>query len=303
MRHFAVLLLTLAVVSPTAQAEFSFDTTEDYCDIKSDGKIWLRTMTAPFDRRNREETYKVFTQVYDFEGEAPITKGAGGKYTHHRGLFIGWNHTHHAGETYDTWHMKNCYQQHVSWETQDAGEHRAWQVERVDWNDRKGNTIIEETRTIVARPQGELRVIDFASELTAVGAPIELRGDLQHAGMQIRMANEVSEHPESTEYILPEGAEELDDDKVVGAWWVCGSVVVRDERYWVMHMTSPNLLTGEPVYSIRDYARFGAFFEPDIPEGDSITCQFRIVVSKDELTREDCQALYDAYAESMKEGS
>ena len=43
------------------------------------------------------------THVLDFDGKEPITE-VYGKYTHHRGLFIGWKDTIVNGVDFDTWH-------------------------------------------------------------------------------------------------------------------------------------------------------------------------------------------------------
>ncbi len=43
------------------------------------------------------ETYKVFHHVYDPGSETIITKGPHGKYTHHRGMYVGWNKTGFEG--------------------------------------------------------------------------------------------------------------------------------------------------------------------------------------------------------------
>ena len=53
----------------------------------------------------RLETYKPYLHVFDADGTAPITKGAGGDFTHHRGIFIGWNKISVGGKTMDRWHM------------------------------------------------------------------------------------------------------------------------------------------------------------------------------------------------------
>ena len=273
-------------------------------DLTVGGAPWLRTMITPLDASidaNRELSYKVYTHAYDFAGKEFLTKGAGGKYTHHRGLFIGWKDTLIGDVDYDTWHMTNCTQEHVEWLAQDNGAKASSQKEVIDWKDDAGKAFIRELRTIsAAQGEGGARVIDFTSELSSLRGAIQLKGDLQHAGMQIRMANEVSEHEDSTQYILPEGAKEKKDDEVVGAWWVMGSVMVNEKRVWVLHMTPPDLVTGQPVYSIRRYARFGAFYEPELKEGTPLTMTFRVIVSEKELDAKACASLYGAYAASRK---
>jgi hypothetical protein len=212
-------------------------------------------------------------------------------------MFIGWKDTMAGGTDYDTWHMDNCSQRHVAWKGLSSTVGSAKQVEAVDWCDERGEPFISEVRTIQATAgENGARVFDFVSTLKSLRGTIELKGDLQHAGMQVRMANEVSEHEDTTQYVLPEGATELADDKVEGAWWVMCSPVVRGTRYFILHMTSPELETGIPVYSIRRYARFGAFFEPQLREGEPRTFAFRVVVSGSEWDRGACQELYEEYA-------
>jgi hypothetical protein len=50
------------------------------------------------------ETYKVFHHVYGPGSKTIITKGPHGKYTHHRGLYVGWNKTGFEGKSLDFWH-------------------------------------------------------------------------------------------------------------------------------------------------------------------------------------------------------
>lgn len=290
------LVVAAALWSLAAAGEdFGF---EERLDLKVGGQTWLSTMTTPLDPAHRDATYKVYTHIYDFDGGAPITKGPGGKYTHHRGLFIGWKDTMVNGRDFDTWHMPDNTQQHVAWKALETAEDHARQVETVNWCDDAGQPFIVETRTLTARRgENNLRLFDFQSLLESKAGTIQLKGDLQHAGMQVRLANEVSEHEDTTQYILPEGAEELEDDKVVGAWWVGCSAEVGGQRYWLIHMTAPSNPTGQPVYSIRRYARFGAFFEPELTEEKPLDLRFRVLLSDHELSREDCAALYKAYTE------
>ncbi len=289
--------LLIAGLCAAEAAGFQFD---QRLDLKVDDAVWLSTVITPPDPDRRDDTTKVFTHIYDFAGEAPLTKGPGGKFSHHRGLFIGWKDTLVNGRDFDTWHNPDNSQRHVAWKRLEAAENHATQVEEVHWcDDETGVPFIVETRTITARPGADgIRLIDFVSELESRAGTIQLKGDLQHAGMQLRLSNEVSEHEETTQYILPEGAEELEDDKVVGAWWVYCSAVINGKRYGFVHMTHPSLVTGQPVYSIRRYARFGAFFEPELKEDEPLTLRFRVAVSEKELDREACEALYREYAES-----
>jgi peptidoglycan-associated lipoprotein len=41
--------------------------------------------------KDRERTYKPFYHLYDKNGEDFVTKGPGGKFTHHRGIYFGFD--------------------------------------------------------------------------------------------------------------------------------------------------------------------------------------------------------------------
>lgn len=301
MRMLCVLIVCGCMGWAGFAVEFGFDKEPEIApdtglDVLGDGKVWLRTMATPYSPDRREETYKVYTHIFDFDGKEPITKGPGGRFTHHRGMFIGWNKTILADRQFDTWHMSNCTQGLVEWKQLEAEAGAAVKEAQIDWRDDDGKAFIRETRRMTARPgENGMRIFDFESKLESLDGVIQLQGDLHHAGMQVRMANEVAEHEDTTQYILPEGAVEEANDQVVGAWWMCCSPVVREKRYWLIHMTPRTHPTGEPVYSIRRYARFGAFFTPELKQGEPLNLRFRVLVSERELDRDACQSLYEAY--------
>lgn len=278
---------------------------EQGCMLFFNNHPWLFTVTEPFDPARFEYTYKVYTHIYDPETDLLLTKGPGGKYTHHRGLFIGWKQTEVEDAVYDTWHMKApgvkggrpCYQELVRWIERSENGASATQKAEIAWRDAKTrNAFIEETRQISIREQDGKRYIDFASSLRNPGKKaIQLKGDPQHAGMQLRLANEVSEHEESTSYVLPDGVTVDKDDVTTPCNWACGIFTVNGRQRWIVHMTAPGFIDGAPVYSIRKYGRFGAFWETQIHPGDTLATRFRIVVSTTALTTEACEALYQEY--------
>ncbi len=305
---FCTLFSTLAFA-----AQFDGKDAGDHYDLSADGLVWLRTMTPKYDANNREETYKVYTHILDFDGKNLLTKGPGGLYTHHRGMFIGWKDTIINGVDYDTWHMvkEDSTQQHVKWEPLASSANSATQKEAIKWCDGKDKPFIQEVRAITAMPgENGARIFDFQSKLTSVAGKIELKGDLQHAGMHVRMAQDVADKDEaekkgkvpadkkSTQYVLPQGSKVEPDDKVLGAWWVCCSCETGGKRYWIMHMTHPSTCKDVPVYSIRAYARFGTFWEPTLEEGKPQQYNFRIVLSDQAIDAATCQKMYDAYAKS-----
>ena len=75
----AGLLVTAVFLSLPAAAEFAFEERPGELVLLDDGKPWLSTVIGPYDPARRDETYKVFTHIYNFEGTGLITKGGGGK--------------------------------------------------------------------------------------------------------------------------------------------------------------------------------------------------------------------------------
>jgi hypothetical protein len=290
----SLVLISVSQITAAAAADKTLDLTIG-------GVVWAKTVITPYDdssKESRDATFKVYTEVMDFAGKEPITKGLGGLYPHHRGLFIGWRETTAAGKKFDTWHMTDCYQQFTGKMKLDRGPDRDAHTLGIEWRGNRGTPILDEQRTIVVQPgSGGIRIFDFASVLTAVN-DITLRADSHHAGMQIRLSNEVAEHQDATVYLLPEGAKRLENDEVSGAWWAVCNAKIGGKPYWVMHMTPPDLPAELKRYSIRPYARFGAFFEPDLKKGESKTFTVRVIVSEQEIDAVSAKALYADYAKA-----
>ncbi len=83
------------------------ETPGQFLDVFFHGKVVARYKFAhnPESTATLHETHKPYLHIMNASGTKPITKGAGGLYTHHRGIFIGWNKIRHQGKTYDRWHM------------------------------------------------------------------------------------------------------------------------------------------------------------------------------------------------------
>ena len=84
----------------------------------------LRYMDHPIDestKAKRDETYKVYDHLFDLEGNR-VTKGPGGLYPHHRGLFYGFRVvTYDGGKKTDIWHCPKASQQHEKFLETEAG--------------------------------------------------------------------------------------------------------------------------------------------------------------------------------------
>lgn len=290
------LILPIAISSAYAGG-WSFADTAGARDVLLDGQPVLRHMNA-WDPARRADTFKTYTHIFAFDGRTLLTKGVGGKFTHHRGAFIGWNKTNFGGKDYDFWHGKGVERKHVSYvaaeEKADARE--ATMVSLTDWPTPEGQVVISEKQTVTARQLAPgLRQFDFTFVLKAPNGAVRLNGDPQHAGFHFRAAEEVEKHEKDTRYLRPPGASGGKNDVWENCPWVVCDFTVEGRRYSVMHMNAPGNPT-PAVFSTRAYGRFGAFFTTEVTPERPLTLRFRLLVA-DEATaaREDWAARYAAW--------
>ena len=278
-------------------AGFSFNDKPGEClDVLLDGRIAARYMYA-YDKSTpakRQETYKPYLHVFDAEGKAPITKGAGGSYTHHRGIFIGWK-IGFGGKSYDRWGMSTGEQIHQKFLDRKADKDQATFTSLVYWNDEPGKPIIEEERTTVVRraPAPGRILIDFTAKLKAPNGDAMLDGDPEHAGVHYRPANEVVAR--ETVYVFPkEGANPTKD---LDYPWVGQTYTLADKKYSVVQMNHPDDPKGTKFSAYRDYGRFGAFFKAQIKSGEALTVKYRFLVADGEMpSAEVIQKCWDEFA-------
>jgi len=268
----------------------------------------LRYMHTPFDANDIENTKKPFHHVFDPSGTQLITKGVGGKYSHHRGIFFGYNKISVGDQMFDIWHAKNGeHSIHKETLYEFANQFVGGHVVRIDWNDKEGNPFIEETRWICAvrQPQGQI-LIDFRSTLKSVRGDIHLDGDRQHAGAQFRPAQEVAEHEETTRYLRPQAWSKLPEDKQINDEdyqdlpWNSVKYTVGGKRYTVAYLTDPKNPEGAK-FSERLYGRFGEFFPYDITEDKPLRVHYQWwIVEGDNVTREEIERRYQNLANPPK---
>jgi len=278
---------------------FSFrDTPGKYMDLLFDGRPVTRHMYE-FDKSTpakAQETYKVFTHVFDETGKDFITKGAGGHDTHHRGIFIGWSRLTVGNSRYDLWGMSSGAQVHREFIETLAGPVLGRATTRIDWVDKAGKVILTEQRTTTCfrQPAPGLMLMEFATKLTALGEDILLTGDPEHAGFQFRAHNDVAaaagaaggsqtanKAPDElkTAYEfhadgIKTPGQKLDNNKDLP--WAAMCYALRGKRYHVQHMNSP-ANPKDTIYSAyRPYGRFGAYFVAPIKAGQTLPLVYRI---------------------------
>ena len=243
------------------------------------------------------ETYKVYHHVCDRKSRR-ITKGPGGLYTHHRGLFIGWNRLTFDGKEYDFWHMKNTFQVHMKTLELTAGPVLARHKALIHWIDSHGRPLIAEERTITVfnLPTPAVALIDFSTRLEAISGEVFLNGDPEHGGMQFRPHNGVAEGEAGAKAVYIFHREGIDAHKEKNLPWVAETYGLHGGAYTVQHMNHPDN-PDDGVYSAyRDYGRFGAFFTETIESGKSLPLRYRIFVAEGgEMIREKMQERYNSF--------
>ncbi len=267
---------------------FHFDHGNGYRNLHYGDRAVYRHMNA-YDPDRHEETFKTFHHIYHFDGDGFITKGHGGLYSHHRGLFLGWNRTRSGDDSWDFWYGPNQetqrHREYLS-EREITGPVVGRTASRTDWKDPEERILVTDTREVTAWWIDEdTLILDFAIELTAATGDVHLGGDAHHAGFQFRASQEVAENQETTAFIHPESAVSLSNDIWEDAPWFVGLFTVNRHRYSVFHADHPSN-PGPTHYSTRNYGRFGAFFTADLEEETPLTLRYRILIKRASKTED-----------------
>lgn len=303
---FAAVLLAQAL--PLAHAGKGFEWKDEsgkHADLLLEGKKIVRYVYERMNPADRERTYKPFNHVYQADGKDFLTKGPGGRYTHHRGIYFGFSKCSakdKAGKpvNVDTWHCKRAYQTHEKFLTLEGGKDQAAQKTEIAWRTDDGGIFATEERQLVfsKRKDGSLQV-DFTSKLSTEQDKVGLDGDPQHAGFQFRASNEVAASTaKQTYYVRPVDGQDAPgktknwpgNKDMTNLLWKGQSVVVGGARYFTVYLDHPD--NPKPsYYSERDYGRFGSYFKAEFTPKKPLIVRYRLVVYQGERTPEECTAL------------
>lgn len=290
---------------------------EGYTDLLLGTQPVVRYMYA-FDTSTPEkehDTYKVYHHVFGPGSDRVITKGPGGKYTHHRGLYVGWMTTRFEGKSLDFWHCKNgAHLRHVKFLKMEGDENRGTMSSEIHWNDAEGKPVIVEIRTLTVRKAptasaqgpGYAWQIDWQSRLASRRGDIELDGDRQHAGFQFRADNHVAETNGAT-FIRPEGFPQQKEafqvpkgDLHINLNWTGMSYTLDGTTYTIEYLEDP-ALPKPSRYSERPYGRFGAFFRTTLKADEPIDMRYRVIVNAGHVpSQAEIQQHYDEFVADLK---
>ena len=299
----------------TSQEAFKWktDETAGTSDLIVDGKSVIRYMFA-YDDSSKEsvhDTYKVFHHVFGPESGEVITKGAGGKFTHHRGMFVGWNKASFSGKTYDFWHCKNgAHLRHIKFVNQTADSDGGNMTAEIHWNDPDGNPVIRELRTVAVsreKSSGGWQ-IDWSSTLESKVGEISLAGDRQHAGFQFRASQAVAD-ANGARFIRPANFPQQPEaiqvkDKGnppphINLTWFAETYELGGKRYTIEYFDNPNL-PKPALFSERPYGRFGTYFKTKLSENKPLRLKYRLIVTEgDSPSVTEIQSRYDAFVKSL----
>ncbi len=295
--------------SDTQYKQFHWnDNPGQWIDLLYGGKSVIRYMCTPFDPDNIEQTKKTFHHVFDPSSDILITKGAGGRYSHHRGIFFGYSRVKFDDQSYDTWHaQKGEHQLHKKVLNTNTGPVFGSHTVLIHWNDREGKAFIQESRKlrVFRQPSGEW-LIDCHSTLKTLRGPIRLDGDRQHAGFQFRASQYVADHQNETRYLRPEKWSELEPDKQYNTAehmdlpWNALQFNVEDKSFTVAYLSDPEN-PGNAEFSERLYGRFGEFFPYDLTEDNPLHVHYRFwVTNTRDVSRDEIELRYADLANPPK---
>ncbi|MEW4562869.1 DUF6807 family protein [Bremerella sp. JC770] len=311
-REFAVSVLE----SNEGMTEFHFqDEPGKHKDLMFGDRPVLRYMYEAVDTSTedrRKETMKVYHHLFDPTGQHLLTKGPGGLFQHHRGIFYGFNRISYEQDgtkkSADVWHCnKKESQTHEAFVREEVGPVMARQLLEIDWNGQDGKTFATELRQMTVYHVDGAQVVDFTSELTSKVDNMKVDGDPQHAGFQYRATQHVPDNTaKQTYYVRPDGKGEPGkfrnwpgNKDHIDLQFNALSFVAFDQRYTCCYLDSPE--NPKPArFSERDYGRFGSYFAADVPQDEPLELNYRIWLQPGELDVAEVQQLRDDFVDPPK---
>ncbi len=287
----------------TASPEFKWhDDLSTQAELQYGDKGVLKYMYEALDDASdhrRSDTCKVYHHVFSPDGNQLVTKGPGGLYPHHRGIFYGFNRIEYADLKADTWHCQNGESQvHAQAVVKIGGPVFGRDINLIMWNGRDGKPFAKEFRQLTAYKIGQATLIEFHSILETLDGDITLDGDPQHAGVQFRASQHVADVTKNkTFYIRPDGtdqpgsyrnwsetANETELNKAhQNLRWNAISFFVDDQQFTCCYLDHPE--NPKPaMFSERDYGRFGSYFKHQLTSKKPLAVQYRFWLQEGKMS-------------------
>lgn len=288
------------------------DTDGDYAELSLGKRPLLRYMYKALDESSKDarvNTFKIFHHLYDPKGETFVTKGPGSLFTHHRGIFYGFNKVNYGEKkSCDVWHCTgDAFQSHEKFLLNETGPVYGRHRLSVAWHGVGKEVFAQEERdlTVYSLPGGTM--VEFASDLTPIITPVKLDGDPQHAGFHFRASAEVAEKTaKQTYYIRPDGAGKFGETRNwpgnkehLNLPWDAMCFVMNDKRYTMAYLDRPDN-PKEARFSERDYGRFGSYFQKTLEKGDKLSVRYRLWLQEGEMKGDEIARLSADFVDPPK---
>ncbi|MDO8541369.1 MAG: PmoA family protein [Opitutaceae bacterium] len=259
-----------------------------------------------------------YLALYDDQGRLLTNAGADktgktvGIEPHHRGIFIGWQQVKSDLGTSSLWGLGGgargkapnpSRMEVVALEKVSSDRDSATIVARIEWragnkNTAGSNLLLTEIRTMkIARPATGVAAQADTTFRLKPARDLSLDGNVQHAGIHMRVAHTVVDHAAETSYLWsPASAPTAGAGYLKTSKGQTGSVVGRDLQwgeflfpldgrwYSALQMNSPKNPVEE--FSTREYGRFGFFFKKDLKRGEELEVTYRFLVRNAEKPAE-----------------
>jgi hypothetical protein len=290
------------------------DTPGEFMELLFGGRPVLRYMYKALDdssKERRELTIKVYHHLYDPAGTRLVTKGPGGLYTHHRGLFFGFNRVSYGdNKKADVWHCTgDAYQSHERFVSTEAGPVLGRHRVEIAWHGPGKEVFAREEREVTVYNVSGGQLVEFASRVRTTAGPVKLDGDPQHAGFHFRAENEVADQTKKQTYFFrPDGKGGLGETRnwdpktkkgPVNLPWNAMSFVLGPDRYTAAYLDHP-ANPKEARYSERDYGRFGSYFEYELTDAKPLVIDYRLWLQKGEMTGTEVAALDGGFVKPVR---
>lgn len=298
----------LLISEECASDQFTWSQLTETSSLLSYGEKHVIQYEHPvFNPENIEETKKPFHHIFDPLDGNLITKGLGGLYPHHRGIFFGYNQVfiNDNPNSIDIWHAQDGERtEHHEMISEYNGPVMGGHSVRISWKDTNGVQFIDEWRGARVYLQGEDEwLIDFWTVLYTGDSIVRLEGDLQHAGVQFRAAQQVADNSHLTSFIRPSAwahydeKTELTDESTIGLPWNAMHFYIDDKPYTVAYFGHSSN-KGKAEFSERTYGRFGEFIPAVVTEDQELRLLYRFWIKAGEKpSRETIENLYSLYVD------
>jgi len=208
-----------------------------------------------------------------------------GSEPHHRGIFIGWQKVVSELGAANLWSIREGTSMQVTGFSEPVlTADSATIVATIEWRAGKkdangSDLLVTETRRLrVSRPEAGRGIEVGATFLLRAARDLTLDGDVQHAGIHLRVSQVVAaQHVKETSYLWSPDVPAV-PGKVISSQlrWGEFRFPLQGQWYSAMQMNAPTNPVEE--YSTREYGRFGFFFKRELKRNEVLDLHYGFLV-------------------------